>query len=60
MLRGVKLSFSDVIIGIGIGVVTAVITTGVTFYVKDSLRERELSSENLRQDSNKSLVRTPK
>ena len=40
MLRGVKLSFNDVMIGIGIGVVTTVITTGVTFYVKDYLKER--------------------
>jgi len=34
------LSFNDILIGVGIGVVTTVISTGVTFYVKDYLKER--------------------
>ena len=31
---------NDVMIGIGIDVVTTAITTGITFYVKDYLKER--------------------
>ena len=34
------MSFNDILIGVGIGVVTTVISTGVTFYVKDYLNER--------------------
>jgi len=40
MLRGISMSFNDVLIGVGIGIVTTVISTGITFYVKDYLRER--------------------
>lgn len=34
------MSFSEVLIGIGIGVTTAVVATGITFYMKDYLKER--------------------
>lgn len=34
------MSFNDIVMGVGIGVVTTVISTGITFYVKDYLKER--------------------
>lgn len=34
------MSLNDIMIGIGIGVATTVISTGITFYVKDYLKER--------------------
>lgn len=34
------MSFNEVLIGVGIGVITTVIATGITFYIKDYLKER--------------------
>lgn len=34
------MSVNDIVLGVGIGVFTTVITTGVTFYLKDYLQER--------------------
>jgi hypothetical protein len=33
-------SFNEVLLGVGIGVTTTVIATGITFYIKDYLKER--------------------
>ena len=34
------MSFNEVLLGVGIGVTTTVIATGITFYIKDYLKER--------------------
>ena len=34
------LSFNDIMLGVAVGVSTAIITTGITFYLKDYLMER--------------------
>lgn len=40
LLWGRTLSFNEVLIGVGLGVTTTVIATGITFYIKDYLKER--------------------
>ena len=37
---GRTLSFNEILIGVGIGITTTVIATGITFYIKDYLKER--------------------